>query len=328
MGKAKNKSWKYLFNSGKNSKIKYYSRRLLNYWCIPRSYYQQRLDKLLKQLDKRKDKEYIMERVNYYCKLQPNTVLPENSPVLGDFKRKGHISVYFHDSYEILRYFPNHYKWNFLFKDINWLMETPTFVKSRPTGDDNYNSIILNMDKVRHFVFPKDNIRFEDKWDKAIFRGQIIHKPRRIAFCERWFGDPMCDIGEVGLKTDNVAWHGEMIPIYDHFKYKFIVALEGNDVASNLKWVMHSNSIAIMPRPTCETWFMEGKLIPNYHYAEIKEDYSDLKEVMQYYIDNPDKANEIIQHAHEFVEQFFNPKRERLIALLVADKFFKMTGQR
>ena len=39
--------------------------------------------------------------------------------------------------------------------------------------------------------------------------------------------------------------------IREHLDYKFIMALEGNDVASNLKWVMSSNSIAVMTRPTC-----------------------------------------------------------------------------
>ena len=62
------------------------------------------------------------------------------------------------------------------------------------------------------------------------------------------------------------------------------MALEGIDVASNLKWVMSSNSIAVMPRPTCETWFMEGTLIPDYHYIEIKPDFSDLEERLNQYI--------------------------------------------
>lgn len=74
--------------------------------------------------------------------------------------------------------------------------------------------------------------------------------------------------------------------------YKFIMALEGNDVASNLKWVMSSNSIAVMPRPTCETWFMEGKLIPNYHYIEIKPDFTDLEERLKYYIEHPEEAQQ------------------------------------
>ena len=105
------------------------------------------------------------------------------------------------------------------------------------------------------------------------------------------------------------------------------MALEGNDVASNLKWVMSSNSIAVMPRPTCETWFMEGKLIPNYHYIEIKPDFTDLEERLKHYIEHPEEAQQIIEHAHEYVAQFRNPRREKLISLLVLDKYFRMTGQ-
>ena len=35
-----------------------------------------------------------------------------------------------------------------------------------------------------------------------------------------------------------------------HLKHKFILCIEGNDVASNLKWVMSSNSVAVMPKPS------------------------------------------------------------------------------
>ncbi|GIR91542.1 MAG: hypothetical protein CM15mP92_0060 [Halieaceae bacterium] len=71
-----------------------------------------------------------------------------------------------------------------------------------------------------------------------------------------------------------------------HLKHKFILCIEGNDVASNLKWVMSSNSVAVMPKPKYESWFMEGKLIPNYHYILIKDDYSDLEEKLNYYKKN------------------------------------------
>lgn len=115
--------------------------------------------------------------------------------------------------------------------------------------------------------------------------------------------------------------------IKEHLDYKFIMALEGNDVASNLKWVMSSNSLAVMTKPTCETWFMEGTLIPDYHYVEVKEDFSDLEEKLQYYISHPDKAEEIIRNAHEFVRQFQDKKRETLISLLVLEKYFRLSGQ-
>ena len=100
--------------------------------------------------------------------------------------------------------------------------------------------------------------------------------------------------------------------------------MEGNDVASNLKWVMSSNSIAVMPKPKYETWFMEGKLKGNYHYIEIKEDYSDLEEKLTYYIEHTNEALEIVNNAHKFVDAFRDPNKEDLIALLVLKKYFDL----
>ena len=115
--------------------------------------------------------------------------------------------------------------------------------------------------------------------------------------------------------------------IREHLDYKFIIALEGNDVASNLKWVMSSNSLAVMTRPTCETWFMEGTLKPDYHYVEVKEDFSDFEEKLRYYMAHPEKAEEIIRHAHEYVQQFRNKEREELLQLMVMQRYFETSGQ-
>jgi spore maturation protein CgeB len=82
-----------------------------------------------------------------------------------------------------------------------------------------------------------------------------------------------------------------------------------------------------MPRPKYETWFMEGTLIPDHHYVCIKDDYSDLEEKLNYYIEHPDEAQRIIDNAHEFVAQFRNKRREKIISLLVLDKYFRKTGQ-
>jgi len=136
----------------------------------------------------------------------------------------------------------------------------------------------------------------------------------------------MCDLGECDPAChDYPAWHKPKISFYAQLRYKFILALEGNDVATNLKWIMSSNSIAVMPRPRYETWFMEGRLIPDYHYIAIRDDYSDLEERLQYYIDHPDKAREIVAHANEYIRQFADSRRERLISLLTLDKYFSAT---
>ena len=91
---------------------------------------------------------------------------------------------------------------------------------------------------------------------------------------------------------------------------------------------MSSNSLAVMPPPTYETWFMEGTLVPDYHYVAIKPDYSDLEEKLNYYIQHPEKAEEIIQHAHDYIKPYRNNRLNKLISLLVIDKYFEKTGQK
>jgi hypothetical protein len=120
----------------------------------------------------------------------------------------------------------------------------------------------------------------------------------------------------------------ERLTIEEQLDYKFILCLEGNDVASNLKWVMSSNSLAVMPVPKYETWFMEGRLIPDFHFVLIKDDYSDLVERMNYFMNNENEALNIIRNAKRYVEQFKNRQQEDLISLLVLDKYFYRTNQK
>ena len=87
-----------------------------------------------------------------------------------------------------------------------------------------------------------------------------------------------------------------------------------------------SNSIAVTPKLTCETWFMEGTLKPDYHYIEIKADFSDIEEKLRYYAQHPDAAQQIINHAHEYIAQFQDAERERLIALVVLQRYLDITN--
>lgn len=183
----------------------------------------------------------------------------------------------------------------------------------------------MKLEKVRHFIFVKDRLKFTDKKDMAIFRGKIGQanskemKRNRYDFACKYFGHPMVDVGEIGGVEPK--WQVQKMTIPEHLDYKFIMSLEGNDVASNLKWVMSSNSIAISPKLRCETWFMEGTLKPDYHYIGVEEDYSDLIDKMEYYIAHPEKAQEIIDHAHEYIDQFRDREREKLISLLVLKRY-------
>ena len=261
-------------------------------------------------------------------------MLPQDAPRLQEFtykKRQSYVhdyvnSTYFYDAYEYTRYFSPSLRWAYNPGDINYLFPVPEITKSRPltAGDENRNNILLNLDKVRHFTWIDDPFTWEEKECRIIFRGDTFHKPNREAFIKMWKDHPWCDL----VSTSDPTYTQDPMPLFHHLRYRYIMSLEGNDVASNLKWVMSSNSIAVMPRPTCETWFMEGKLIPNYHYIEIADDFHDLIDKITYYESHPYETEAIVRHAHEWVAQFQNKKRENLISLMVLDKYFRLTGQK
>lgn len=320
---------KFLFASGKNAKLPYYIRNYAKV-ILPKYVFQSRLSKKLESIKSRPDANYITSRVEYYNKLHTVQELPESSQRFGELKRSKKVkSVYFLDAYRVISWFKGSFKWNYLPGDVTHIPEIPSIVKSRPISGDNSNSVLLKLDEVRHFIFIRDRLKFNEKLDRIIFRGKVDNKPHRIAFMEKYFHHPMCDLGNITNNKEMPSeWTVEKSTLYDHLKYKFILSLEGNDVASNLKWIMSSNSIALMPKPKFETWFMEGKLIANHHYIEIKDDYSDLEERLNYYIENQEEANQIIRNANKYVSQFFDRKREHLIGLAVMNKYLEKTGQK
>jgi hypothetical protein len=293
---------------------------------MPRACFQSRLQSILSTIGDY-DVEYLRRRVDYYNKLDEISPLSTDAIKLKDLKPGKNGKVYFFDSYEVLRYFNENYRAHFCFGDITYVPDKPSIVKSRPVGENNQNSVILKLSRIRHYIFVKDKRPFSEKQDLLVGRSNI-NQLHRARFMEMYFNHPLCDVGGVGAHTTNYPyWIKPRLTIEDHLKYKFILCLEGYDVASNLKWVMSSNSLAVMPKPKYESWFMEGTLIPDYHYVQIKDDYSDLEEKLTYYITHPDEAQQIVNHAHDYVKPFQNKKQERLISLLVFRKYLQKTGQ-
>lgn len=308
----------------KNNKILYY---LVNYirQFIPSTFYQK---KLAQKIHSKQQLSAILKRVAYYNKLS-NTITLKNPVLLSEIKTVPGSKVYFFDLYQYSRYFNQKLKGLFLFGDITEVPKQPTFVKSRPIGDNNANSVLLKWNKLRHFMFiKKEQKTYPEKKNMLVSRGKV-HKTQahRIKFIEKYFAHPMCNIGRVNTNDLNPLWKVPRLSIDQQLDYKFILCLEGNDVASNLKWVMSSQSIAVMPKPKYETWFMEGLLVADVHYIIIKDDYTDLEQRLNYYINNQDKALQIIENANAYVQQFRNQENETLISLLTLKKYFEKTNQ-
>lgn len=325
-----NTTLQYKLHSGKNSKAAYYMQAALRD-MLPDRLYAMRLNRELERCAAMYDRDYIADRVDYYCKLSRPVTLGSDSKPIGALQRKGNPSTYYYDSREALQWFNPELRWHYLFGDIRDIPAEPTVVKSRALDTDNSNSVLLKLDRCRHFVYINDHLQPEDKEDRAIFRGHIGTRENRALFCRMYADNPRVDAADtLPGATEGHKHTSQMKPMmsfYEHLRFRYIMALEGNDVASNLKWIMSSRSAAVMPKPTCETWFMEGRLVGGVHYVEIRPDFSDLEEKMDHYSNHLDELRTIVDNANRYVAQFRDTRRERYIALLVMQKYFKMTNQ-
>jgi hypothetical protein len=84
-------------------------------------------------------------------------------------------------------------------------------------------------------------------------------------------------------------------------KYKVLVSLEGNDVASGLKWSIQSESIVLMPLPTQTSWAMEELLEPWVHYIPMFPNGSNAEKMVQWVLDNEQEAWKITEQATLFI---------------------------
>jgi len=305
----------------KNTKISFYLRGL---WIVfsPKFLYCKNLEEKYNNLDS-EIKKKIDNRINYYNKVETDFFLSSKAKTIREFINKEKRKTYFFDLLEYLKYFDFSKKISYIFGDVIEVPETPSIVKSRPILKDNNNSVLMKLNKVRHFIFVNDQQKYEDKIDKVVWRGKCYRKHRKL-FVQNFYDSSLCNIGQVNTKGEiNVPWQKEKLSLHEQLNYKFLIAIEGNDVASNLKWAMSSNSLVMMAKPKYETWFMEGTLRANIDYVLLKDDYSDLEEKIKYFLEHTEKAKTIISKSNEYVKQFKNTEYEDIISYKVLEKFFK-----
>jgi len=312
-------NFKKIFLKNKNVKFFYYL-SVFGRKLRPKFLLRKKASVLLNR-DLTQQSEWVRFRINYYNKLSPQRSLSNDAIQIKDYKMPKKIRVYYFDSKQFLDYFNQQLKFQILPGDIIAIPDKPALVKSRPIAGDNANSVLLNLDKSRHFNFITDHVAFRKKKNRLVGRSEFAQAHRELFF-QQYHSHPLCDLKRAFRSSDH-----DYLSITGHLAYKFILALEGNDVATNLKWIMSSNSIAVMPMPTYETWFMEGTLLPDYHFICIKNDYSDLEEKLQFYIDHPEEAETIVKQANAYVKLFMDQAQEEFVSLHVLKKYFISTGQ-
>jgi hypothetical protein len=222
----------------------------------------------------------------------------------------------------------------FKFGDIFVESNVFCFTKSRPIHS-KYN-ILLNLNKPRHwgtdfFEAKRVDIPFHQKKNKVVWRGSSTGKKHNLLRDQLVCKFQHFDSNRIDIKYSNLVQGYEntnnqyilsSLSIKDLLQCKFILSIEGNDVATNLKWIMNSNSLVFMPKPKMVSWFMEDHLLPFVHYIEIDDDFHDLEEKYNWCMNHLSDCETIIKNANQYVQQFLNQDTEQYITTQVVKTYF------
>lgn len=193
--------------------------------------------------------------------------------------------------------------------------ELPVLAKARIIGKP-MNGILVKYEYNYHWSILnnfKDNYNWNEKENNIVWRGNgytsFNKKFNRYHFISKYYKEH-----NVGFTGNNPKISSDLnkdgMSVEQQLKYKYLICLEGNDVATSLKWSLMSNSVVIMSRPIIEGWLMEGLLQPYVHYIPLKDDFSDLDEVLEWCRNNDDICKQISENATKWMMQFLDNDNE------------------
>lgn len=212
--------------------------------------------------------------------------------------------------------------------DVHYSREDIPFIaKTRPINNKGL-SVILPLNCKRHWepieIVKLHDIPYDKKKDIAIWRGVATGKDKRINLVENWY-----DTMDIGFTAFLNSYQGKKhskyiknkVEIPDMLKCKFLISVEGNDVATNLKWILSSQSVCIMPEPTMESWLMESKLVPWKHYVPVDKNFEELQDIIDVCKKNPELMKKIVANANEYMKQFSDKYNENSIIVEVLKRY-------
>ena len=215
------------------------------------------------------------------------------------------------------------------------VINLPVFTKNRMSDSNDDASVILrSLNFERHwklYYFPPPDIPFDMKKDIVYWRGVTtgdINKPaNRFQLLDKWFNKHnYIDIGFTQIVQGKGKWipymKGRNVWPSTFLKHKYLLSVEGNDKDSGLNWKLNSNSLVLMAKPRCQSWLMESKLVPGFHYILLKDDFSDLNEKVIWCHYHQNECKEIIKNAKKYMKQFSNNTVETMIEKTLITTYF------
>ena len=228
------------------------------------------------------------------------------------------------------------------------------FAREKDTGKSFFDPIIWPLELERHYnpigdytqLLQKGNVtKWEDKKPSLIWRGgftgfaadknltenYVDGGPRIQAVRANFHEDTSAiDIAfQAGSPTTNVPFEfndtkslvrKSNTNMIDQLKHKYILSIEGNDVATGLKWQLVSNSVVFMAKPTTVSFLMEDLLEPFVHYVPVKEDHSDLVEMVNWARRNDDKCKLISEQATAYIDRLWMSEEAKADNIAIVKK--------
>lgn len=223
--------------------------------------------------------------------------------------------------------------------------------KSRKILDERDRTVsVLPVNVGRHFQWVqyalRDRRAYDSKLPVAVWRGvstsecwssrseAAAQRPacarRNLAIRWTWANSTKVDVGLSNVVQ--VSNHSavelrtllkEPMKVKKMLRYKYLISVEGNDVATNLKWALASTSVVFMPRPTRESFILESRLEPWVHYVPLDYNMHDLEAKVDYCENNNAHCRQISQTATEYMQAFTTRKKLFHLGAKVYAQHFK-----
>jgi hypothetical protein len=271
--------------------------------------------------------------IRFYCKDAIDSILAtqnrlagkkEDPPLLVQFSDETESVVYNVDgSLDVLPRIPHIKKIRKALTQGELNRKTTTICNRESRRAEELQPIVWNLNVARHYgalsLVQRLDRPWEGKRDAAVFRGALTGKIdpyhsttdpydtcQALERCRLVYHhatsltvdakltntmDRVPDVLNGVQLTGDVLWKEELLA------YKGLILLQGNDVASGLKWAMLSQSVVLMPLPTVVSYALEDLLEPFVHYIPLDGTLNDVEGKVQWMIDHPQESQQISYRA-------------------------------
>mmetsp|Transcript_30061 Transcript_30061/g.71541 ORF Transcript_30061/g.71541 Transcript_30061/m.71541 type:complete len:383 (+) Transcript_30061:272-1420(+) len=212
--------------------------------------------------------------------------------------------------------------------DDRWEKQ-PVMVKSRSTSAADIGSgpILALLNEFRHYgqlSEVRDYTPWGEKVNAMVFRGNPTGTRAKL------LAPFLHDTKNPNLDFALIASLRERLTVKKLMKFKYFLVLPGNDVSTGLKWMLYSNSVVFMPRPSVVSWAMEDMLVPNIHYIQLKDDLSDLEDRLEWAMANDGLSQNISKWATQYMIDLYASPQARSetdeIRRLIAMRYHRLHG--